>query len=387
MSLLRNLIITDKDDPTRQASVDADGQLHVVLEGQVLDGCSSSTALAASGVFTGDIVDTCKYSLIIVNIFTDVVSATDGLEAQFSSDGVNWDHLDVFTIAAGVGKVFSFQTTAEYFRVVYTNGLVAQTAFRLQTIGKKAYSKPSSHRIADSISVEDDAELVKAVTTAEGAISGAFENIQAVTLSGLSQNIDGATALIVAAQLMGRVTDTLSAPVKLDASTYDLAVISHEHSEVHKGEHFFVSDVTDLALNNVRDGRITTPNTAKWAHFFITVSSESETDLYIYEDVSILTVGTAFTPFNNNRNSANTAELLIDIIDNTSVANANLDTDITGAATLVHSIIGAGKDAGIKTRDVEFVLKQNTTYCIRAVANTAGYVNYDAEWYEHTDKS
>ena len=34
----------------------------------------------------------------------------------------------------------------------------------------------------------------------------------------------------------------------------------------------------------------------------------------------------------------------------------------------------------------ELVMKQNTLYCLRATATAAGYINFDMEWYEHTDK-
>ena len=111
-----------------------------------------------------------------VRFLADQASATDGLSVEFSTDGTNWDANDTFTIPATTGKTFSFQCATRYFRVTYTNGAVAQTTFRLQTILKPSYVKPSSHRIADTISDQDDAELQKAVLTAEN--STGFVNIQ-----------------------------------------------------------------------------------------------------------------------------------------------------------------------------------------------------------------
>jgi hypothetical protein len=68
------------------------------------------------------------------------------------------------------------------------------------------------------------------------------------------------------------------------------------------------------------------------------------------------------------------------------LAAANADTSV-GSATLIESgISGAGKQAGNAVRQNELVLKQNGLYCLRAVANAAGYVNFDMQWYEHTNK-
>jgi hypothetical protein len=148
-----------------EALVNEDGQLHTVLAGKVDDNNSSSTPLAADAVFTGTSVETLEFAVLTVFVYSDKASATDGLSIQFSIDGTNWDGSDVFTIPAATGKTFSFQPQARYYRVVYTNGSTTQTQFRLQSILKKSYVKPSSHRIQDAIIDDDDAELVKAVIT------------------------------------------------------------------------------------------------------------------------------------------------------------------------------------------------------------------------------
>ena len=50
-------------------------------------------------------------------------------------------------------------------------------------------------------------------------------------------------------------------------------------------------------------------------------------------------------------------------------------------------IIGAGKDAGSDQRSHEIIMKQNTLYCLRVSATTAGYLNFKMQWYEHTAKN
>lgn len=96
---------------------------------------SSSSTLTANSVFTGTSEIVQQYSSVTVYVYSDVDSAPSGLKIQFSSDGTNWD----------ITKTFSFLTSytyfqksvevfAKYFRIIYTNGTVDQSSFRLQTI-------------------------------------------------------------------------------------------------------------------------------------------------------------------------------------------------------------------------------------------------------------
>ena len=174
---LTNTILTDG---INTVAVNVDGQLHVVQEGKIDAANSTTTVLDPGGVnvFTGTAVNTLEFAVIQVSVFASHASATDGLSVQFSTDGTNWDNSDEYTIPAATGKTFSFQPSGMFYRVVYTNGGVLQTAFRLQSQLKKTYIKPSSHRIQDSIIGDDDAELQKAVLTAKDP-NGIFVNIQA----------------------------------------------------------------------------------------------------------------------------------------------------------------------------------------------------------------
>jgi len=155
-------------------------QLKVVLDGKVCTNNTTTTPLLAGAVYTGIAGETLDYALIFVTVYSDVESATDGLQLEFSSDGTTWrsGNADSFTIPAGTEKTFSFQPLRRYFRVKYTNGGSDQTIFDLETIFKKTNSKPSSHRIQDAISDQDDAELVKSILTGKTA-GGNFINFGA----------------------------------------------------------------------------------------------------------------------------------------------------------------------------------------------------------------
>lgn len=142
--------------------------LVTMTPGHISTSNSTNTPLLAGETFTGEWEDITNFGNMNIIIFTDQISAVDGLCIEKSTDGINpigTDCPDEYTIPANTTKTFSLQCDAKYFRVKYTNGAVDQTTFKLQTTLKPYYVKPSSHRIQDMITTDDDAELVKAVIT------------------------------------------------------------------------------------------------------------------------------------------------------------------------------------------------------------------------------
>lgn len=138
---------------------------------------STILPLNPSGEFLGQWTNILNYSMIILQITTNVSSAIDGVEIQWSSDGINIDDYDYYTINANGGKIFSFGCQNKYYRIKYTNGLTIQSFFRLTTIMKFSSQKPSSHRIKDNITDENDAELVKSVLTGKISGTNTFSNV------------------------------------------------------------------------------------------------------------------------------------------------------------------------------------------------------------------
>ena len=93
---------------------------------------SSTTPLGIAGVFTGTWVDVSAYPELMVAVTADA----DGSYAiQFSPDGTNIDStLTRYYRTGQINAPHRFTVTRSYFRVVFTNGSVAQTVFRLQTL-------------------------------------------------------------------------------------------------------------------------------------------------------------------------------------------------------------------------------------------------------------
>ena len=171
----------------------------------------------------------------------------------------------------------------------------------------------------------------------------------------------------------------------MDDYTGAVITVAFEHHEIHEGDHYYLGSVQDLALNEVLDFTLQTPNTTKWANFTWRIATEKETFWYIYEDaVATTDLANVVTPVNSNRNSTSTSTVVLRYELQANLAAANADTDVTGATLIDSGISGDLRTSGEAARDDEIILKQNTLYCMRAVATVAGYINFHIGWYEHT---
>lgn len=119
---------------------------------------SSTTPLAANGVFTGTSDNVVGYAEAKIYIISNVASATNGLSIQQSNDGTNWDVIDTYTIAAATAKTFGVGIDGSFFRIIYTNGATLQTSFRLQIVYHAFRTKPSTVRPQDARDNENDME-------------------------------------------------------------------------------------------------------------------------------------------------------------------------------------------------------------------------------------
>jgi len=170
----------------------SDYALYIHSVGEVDPDNSTSTPLGISGVYSGTAVEITNESVICVSVFADEDSAASGLNIQQSVDGINWDHSDTFTIGGGVSENYTINPHAQWYKIDYTNGTTGQSAFRMQSILKASYVKPSAHRVGGDISNQDDAELVKAVLSGENG-DGLFHNVKTTADGNLtiSDNSDG----------------------------------------------------------------------------------------------------------------------------------------------------------------------------------------------------
>lgn len=176
---------------------------------------SSTTPLGIGGVFTGVQADVSGYSSISVAAFSDVDSAAGGLSMQFSPDGINWDHKHNFNVTGGIGVSYNQSAELRYFRIVYTNGAVAQTTFRLTVVLKRYNTTPSKYSLEQSVNGQQMADLTKSVIWGLSSSGGGTYHTVKVNPSGsLTADVTGST---VAATQSGtwnitNVSGTVSLP-------------------------------------------------------------------------------------------------------------------------------------------------------------------------------
>jgi len=140
---------------------------------------STTATLGISGVYTGTADDVSNYSAITITLDSSHDSAASGMTFEFSTDNTNWDDVYTFTYTAADGaRRFQFPVTAQYFRIVYTNGTLAQTHFRVQAILHQLPVTSTVHRLSDPTDPDRSAQINKSVIMAQQGGSGDFIPVQ-----------------------------------------------------------------------------------------------------------------------------------------------------------------------------------------------------------------
>ena len=162
-------------------------------------GNTTTTLLGANATFTGTARDLLGYTQVSVFVYSNVASATGGLNLQFSTDGTNWDEDQAVTISAANAQHVSVSVIARYFRIVYTNGGTAQTTFRLQTILKSLSSSGSIGNI-ETLPVIGDTTLrtQSLIVGKSSAGGGAYVDVKVNPSGSLVADVTGSTVGLVA---------------------------------------------------------------------------------------------------------------------------------------------------------------------------------------------
>jgi hypothetical protein len=139
--------------------------VEVLQQDGLLDtGNTTAVALGAGGVFTGTWKDGTNWSAFQLGVFSNQASATNGVNVQFSYDGVTVHHNHYYTYAGGSSGIgYAFPVEFRYFRVVYTNNSVAQATFRLITVLKANSIQPSQYRLINALSDETQASVTRSL--------------------------------------------------------------------------------------------------------------------------------------------------------------------------------------------------------------------------------
>jgi hypothetical protein len=360
-------------------------ELLVNLKGHVCDHNTTTNLLGTNGVFTGGWQDVLDYGVVSISVNSDKASATDGLVIQWSPNSNTVSDVDVFTVQANNPKTFTFGPADRYVRVVYTNGAQAQTRFFLNTILRRVYVKPSSHRINDAIVGQDDAELMKSVLSGENP-AGTFVNFKATTAGNFKVSLEeyepsGFTNNPLPVMVGG--VDYVDGKSGVDKSTEAIYTVDYEHHEIHAGSHYMICGFTNLGANVTNQFSVAT-SAPKELHMSFAFKGTSKTEVYVYEGAEV-TGGVSVVAINNNRNSTNLSTAVI--LSQSVMTNAGtlIYSASSGAAGTTPS---ASDNLGFIERSREIIMKTNTTYLFRVVSrDTDNTISYCGEWYEHSPKN
>jgi len=196
------------------------------FNGTIDAGNSSTTPLGANGVFTGTAFDTFNFASFVVQVFSNVASAVTGVSQQFSNDGTNWDEVATLSLVAG-GNALNIAGTvrARYFRIVYTNGGSAQATFRLQTLYKTAAVAGSVLEIADAISTQSHAQLVRNITAAKNAAGTAVGDVAQSTTTPVGTEVGLIVRPIPSGTQATKISKTAAAPLSTAVSVTTSATL------------------------------------------------------------------------------------------------------------------------------------------------------------------
>jgi hypothetical protein len=115
-----------------------------------------SGPLGANANFTGSWEDISDYAAVTFSVFTDQMSAVDGAILEFSIDGSTVWKSYPYTVPPNYPLFSIVPPEAQYFRVNYTNGPVAQAVLKSQI--RFAFNKPTLYQ-APLGTVDTDASM------------------------------------------------------------------------------------------------------------------------------------------------------------------------------------------------------------------------------------
>ena len=127
-------------DPSLVVTISPNSPPAVTNTGVISTVNSSTATLGSGATFTGIGESTLSYESVTISVMAIGAAAPPGtLIVEQSSDGINWDIQYPFSVTGGttspIGEFdITIQLVASNFRIIYTNGAIVQTSFRLQTI-------------------------------------------------------------------------------------------------------------------------------------------------------------------------------------------------------------------------------------------------------------
>lgn len=267
----------------------------VTIRGAVSAGNSSTAVLANAAVFTGVFEEVTDFAFIATSIISDKAAATNGLVFQWSSDGVNVDRTESSNLLAATGRAFALTVRARYFRIVYTNGAVTQTSFRLSTVYHQSGVGIVTRPLSGAISDDNFAQLVQAVITGK-RIDGTYGEV-GLDNSNRLQVVTPAAVATVKGFADGKLALSATTVTAVRATAYteqtsgaQRSVLSSSASDTAAGTGARTVLITYYVL---AAGVVTGPFTETLSLNGVTAVNTVATNICFIENVEAITVGSA----------------------------------------------------------------------------------------------
>lgn len=153
--------------------------------------------------------------------------------------------------------------------------------------------------------------------------------------------------------------------------------IDFAHEKIHQGKGFFLVDMVTLSASGSQFWHVKTPNTTTRIHMLFGLEASLSGILRLYAQPTLTNDGTALTPLNSDRNSAN-ASVLSCFRTPTITANGTLFAEQSVGGNNTNARVGGSYEG----RN-ELILKQNTSYLVQFVADAnSTRTSIVFNWYE-----
>lgn len=160
-------------------------------------------------------------------------------------------------------------------------------------------------------------------------------------------------------------------PVMIDATSNSLITIDYAHHELHDGDHYFTGNYT--TLNTGQSVNLTFEVGALSPHVLFSVDGTGGFNVVIYENSTGISGGLVKPSINNNRNSPNSATVVVRR--NPTITSFGGQIDVLAA--------GVNKVVSTVVRESELIFKLNTNYTIMITStDNSNVVSYQVKWYE-----